>query len=78
MLTITQSAVNEYTPFEYPEVQEYVPEVLPSHEFKTFSPPLTHKDGDKYYARISHQCGYYIGPFLSRAMARTAALHALK
>ncbi len=66
-----QQIINEYIPFEYPIIKEYVPNVLPSHEFKLFIPPLTRKHESKFYALESKNV--YFGPFNSRSAARRAA-----
>lgn len=66
-----QQFINEYIPFEYPTIKEYVPNVLPSHEFKKFIPPLTRKHERKFYALQSGNM--YFGPFNSRSTALRAA-----
>jgi len=68
-----QQIINEYIPFEYPTIKEYVPNVLPSHEFKLFNPPLTRKLYHKFYALESKSKNVYFGPFRSRSAARRAA-----
>ena len=68
-----QQIINEYIPFEYPTIKEYVPNVLPSHEFKLFIPPLTRKHESKFYALESKSKNVYFGPFNSRSAARRAA-----
>lgn len=67
MHTYSPTVANEYVPFEYPEVHEFVPDVLPSHEFVKFPCPKTHKHKGKYFAKVSE--GIYIGPFNSRKTA---------
>ena len=66
-----QQIINKYIPFEYPTIKEYVPNVLPSHEFKEFIPPLTRKREGKFYALTGTTI--YFGPFNSRSAARRAA-----
>jgi len=66
-----QQIINEYIPFEYPTIKEYVPNVLPSHEWKLFTPPLTRKYEGKFYAFSITTV--YFGPFNSRSAARRAA-----
>lgn len=64
--------VNTYVPFEYPEIRNFVPNILPSHEFRQFNPPLTHKHEGAFYALSG--INIYFGPFNSRSAARRAAL----
>jgi len=66
-----QQFINAYIPFEYPTIKEYVPNILPSHEFKEFIPSLTRKSEGKFYALVGTTI--YFGPFNSRSAARRAA-----
>lgn len=70
---IINPLINEYVPFEYPEVNEYFPDQ--SYDigvvFKEFQPPLTREADGKFYAHVGSNL--YVGPFNTRNEAHKEA-----